>query len=285
MSEEIEKLLRQPLDKFRFGVEKSNAGFSNIWFLEQRKGKNDLYFGARNGLFSAETNLGSTKVSLHASGICHIKHRSHKADIETNIRWRRPITPSKGAVHVASVHFPTDFIKEWGQLKLKPNKKAFIAGAASSGQSVEFMFFYSMKKEEEISEKLKSVGLPLINIDFSSGEYVYIVVRYIEFIHKLPSIEQWSLPHGAISALEKGGSVDNVSAIYFNKVEDGGCLHVINIQGISFTADDLIDARRTYTDYLKSRDGWYRISALCILTCRAWRSRLSTLIRKISSKE
>jgi hypothetical protein len=219
-------LLDRPLDKFRFGTELEGSGFSNIWFAYQRK--SDLYLGARMGRNADGLKGGSTKVSFHGSGVCHVKCGEN-----TQRRWRRPTTPSSGGVHFASVHFPTDLTQSWGRLRLRPDRTAAIISAASLGKEVEFMFFYSFEVGEIFENRLTKakIGFPIIQMDFPTGEYVHVAVRYRPYEKWVPPADHWQLPPDAADALRAGNKIENISAISWSHVEDNGCLHLTNIQG------------------------------------------------------
>lgn len=228
MTLDAANLLSRPLDKFRFGTQLNETSFSNIWFAHQRQ--NDFYLGARNQPYANQITRGRTKVSFHSLGTCHIK-TVDQAGEHTRLCWRRPPTPSTGAVHVASVHFPTDLTRSWGHLTLKPNKIAMIVSAARSGGDVEFAFFYSMEPQEQIDERLRKIGIPLVQIDFPSGEYVHVAIRYAEYTNWVSPVASWSIPSDVSSELVDGAKIENISALSWNNVEDGGCLHITNIQG------------------------------------------------------
>lgn len=101
------------IDKFRFGVFSGGKRRSSLWVAVANG--NDLYIGAR-------VIMNRLKVSLHGSGICqvaflndyvqevHDRGRDALKD-RTIVRWKRPETPPTGALCVASIRFPTDFLQ------------------------------------------------------------------------------------------------------------------------------------------------------------------------------
>jgi len=99
---------------------------------------NEYYIGARHV-------MGSTKISLHQSGICRValteKHfNALPGDGLTQppdramVKWKRPPTPDVGAAHVASIIFPTEFLR-LAEPQGTRKKPLIIFGAAPPRQS------------------------------------------------------------------------------------------------------------------------------------------------------
>ena len=89
---------------FRFAVGSPETGYSTPWTAFGHG--NDYYIGARHF-------MGSTKISLHESGICRVALTEHhyqqilKDKLETPpdraiVKWTRKATPEQGAVHALS---------------------------------------------------------------------------------------------------------------------------------------------------------------------------------------
>jgi hypothetical protein len=244
-SKDVAKIFSKPVDKLRFGVMKNDKEFSNIWYFMQQMKKgiytDDIYFGACSGLYSASRKLKTIKISLHESRCCHVKTYDENHNEQRIIRWIRPPTPDNGYMHVASIHFPTELIKEWGVLELKKDKKskeykkAFIFSCAPENGNAEFMIIYSMRNGDEISDELNGIAFPFVHAKLSTGEYVHVVFRYRNAIFSVPNFTEWGFPDEAIDAVKRGGSIDNISAIWCTKKNDNKPLDVINIQGISLS--------------------------------------------------
>jgi len=67
------------------------------------------------------------KVSLHGSGICHVKV-AHGGTVETKPRWKRPPTPATGALHVATVSFPGGYNRGFRPAVGTPKKSCLASG-------------------------------------------------------------------------------------------------------------------------------------------------------------
>jgi hypothetical protein len=92
---------------------RAEAGYLSPWAAFGSG--NEYYIGARHA-------MGSSKISLHQSGICRIAlTEKHFAALPAEgltqpsdrvmVKWKRQPTPEIGAAHVASIIFPTEFLK------------------------------------------------------------------------------------------------------------------------------------------------------------------------------
>lgn len=211
------------LDKFRFGVEREDLGFSNIWYAEQRGG--DVYISARG-------TRGTTQISLHASGICHVKGRFADGN-RTLSRWRRASSPVSDAVHVLSVDFPSDFVYKWKSLeKLKLNRKLFTMTAAPPGHAVEFGFFYSREAPPMLEPRLTAKGFPIVYMDLPSHEYVWVVARLTKFNPaRFPQGPREI--SGVTSGFDEAGKIENLAMIAWTEPKDEQPVWVTNLQGLT----------------------------------------------------
>lgn len=101
-------------DKIRFAVAQNNGLRSAVWSAWGHK--SDFYLGIR-------CPLGSIKISLHASRICRVALTKDQADrmVREGIatpeqdralfKWTRAETPQVRAILVASVIFPTEYLR------------------------------------------------------------------------------------------------------------------------------------------------------------------------------
>lgn len=210
------------MDKFRFAVEKDGAGCSNMWFAEQ-KGR-DLYLSAR-----AANN--TVKVSLHGTGVCHIKGRGPRGE-ETLSRWYRAPTPDVGAVHALSVVFPTDLTHNWRPLeKLKQNKVAVTLPAAPAGHAIEFQFSFTRELPAVFEPRILLPDFPVVFFDLPSGEYIWVSARCVTFgSAQIPTGVQKAT--GTLS-MPPSGELKNVAMIGWTEPRDGAPVWVTNIQGIT----------------------------------------------------
>lgn len=213
----------EPLDKFRFAVERDGQ-FSQMWFMHVRG--SDVYLGAL-------PTQGAVKVTLHASRECHVK--AHEPSGETILsRWRRAATPADGAVHVLSVDFPTDLTFRWGPMRrLRPNRKALTISAAPPGHSVEFALFYSREPPTTLEPKLAGFGTPSISADMPSGEYVSVVVRHGRPFDPARVPLDGRTMAGTIPVLAPGQALENASMVAWSEPKDGRPMWLTNVQGLT----------------------------------------------------
>ena len=175
------------IDKIRlYVVDDEGRARSDVWFIHS----------TGDHVYAAPRKLGGAlKLSLHPAGAaqdgydCQFGHpRSHAHKQESRgyrpippMRWRRPSTPETGAVHVASILFPTDALV--GTVDI-PNdgKVKFGIPLAPVGQVAEAALFFSREAPASLESKFIQLGgTPLIYMDLLRGEFVSVVVRHASF--------------------------------------------------------------------------------------------------------
>jgi hypothetical protein len=224
---EIRARLDAPLDKFRFCVERGPEEYSTAWFADVRK--SDIYVSSR-------TAGSAIKISLHGSGICHVKVKGKAGNVDTTQRWRRANTPGDGLAHVLSVEFPTHLIYKWSKFpRLKQSQQLVCAPAAPPGECVEFRFLYSGLGIEALEGAARAHGFPLVNIDLPNGENVAIVVRRAPF-------DMTRIPVGAFQAtgsfpIEPGQKIEDAAMTWYTEPKDGEPLYATHCQGITIQRD------------------------------------------------
>lgn len=229
------------IDKLRFVVGDNASPRSSVWFVD----------GYRDDVYLSSRNLGgSFKCSLHASGWCHVAFESGYAarkresgiDIPRRalVRWRRPPTPPRGGVHVASVLFPTDFLRlDFPPLSPKPRRPVFNFKAAPPGQAVEVCVFYSGISMNEAEEPLSKIGLPIVCLSLDGGEFVHVVGRYQPF--PTDYVERMRQARGRMTELSPrdipraGETKRNLSVVGVNDPEIDGCIKLVEVNGLTLT--------------------------------------------------
>jgi hypothetical protein len=223
---------------FRFAVGNSLRGFSSVWTAFGNA--SDYYIGCR-------PSMGSIKISLHASGICRIALTDKQySELEKEglkqpadralVKWRRAKTPPIGAVHVASVIFPTDDLSLTEEPISKHKKPLIIFDAAPPGRAVEFGFFYSLEDDAAMEERYARIGKSIVCTTLDSGEYVTVVARITEFDKAcLPSQEQADKAPGHIlskEVLNIERELSHLTATFWNEPKDGETLRLVEIGGM-----------------------------------------------------
>ena len=189
----LDKLER--LDKIRFFiVDEDGKAVSSVWFMQ----------GQGQGVYVAPSNLGANlKLSFHPTGgsqdgcDCQFGHPRRYAENATAkgfypmrpLRWRRSPTPSSGALHIASIFFPTNDLMSAPQPP--PNGKIkFALPRAPRGMATEAGLFISREHPDQLEKKFLNLGaMPLAYSDFPGDEFVSLVVRHAE-CPIIPKIEQ-----------------------------------------------------------------------------------------------
>ena len=213
-------------------------GHSTSWTAFKRG--NDYYIGAR-GL------MGAQKISLHASGICRVAlteefynslpTKGLLQPLDRAIaKWRRSETPARGAVHVASIIFPSDYL-----VHAKPEgtyrKPLIIFGDVPPGKAFEFGFFYSREEIDDLGERLEKVGEPLFSTKLDDGTTVTLVSRLIVFDPSvLPTPEQLRGAHGRIfskEATKPEYEKTGLTGHFWNQPDDGKSLIMYEIGGLA----------------------------------------------------
>ena len=229
---------------FRFAVGSAEAGHSSMWTAFGTG--NEYYIGARHV-------MGSSKISLHQSGICRValteKHFSALlSDGLTQprdralIKWKRPPTPDIGAAHVASIIFPTEFLK-LPEPQGIPKKPLIIFGAAPPGKAVEIGFFYSREDPATLEPKLLQIGHPIVCTTLDNGEMITVVAREADFDRAvLPSQDKLDKSSSNIHSKDVHAIKDelkNLTGMFWNDPGDVGSLMIIEVGGMSLRRNEI----------------------------------------------
>ena len=223
------------LKKIRVAVGTADQLLSSVWFFSGNKGC--LFIGA--------VGLGGTlKASFHESGKSHIRFGPDIKELSSAYvtKWQRPTTPPAGAVHVASIFFPTNFLK--GTTAIPKNVPTLIRlERAPSGSAIELGLFYSREPMNELEPKLAKVGLPMVHIGLESGEGVSIVASQRTFdptrLGPMAALadENGSLPlpppKWIADEAKSASSIGNLSSILINEPSNqGGILQLVQVSGL-----------------------------------------------------
>lgn len=171
-------------DKIRFYVaDEDGRARSAQWFVHSQG----------NHVYAAPKGLGGAlKLSLHPIGgandgcDCQFGHPRTHADYQTTrgftpmrpLRWARPPTPEHGALHVASILFPIDYLGAAPQ-PAEDGKPKLALPAAPPGHATEAGLFISRQLPSILEDGfIRAGGTPLIYMDLPNGEFVSLVVRY-----------------------------------------------------------------------------------------------------------
>jgi hypothetical protein len=229
---------------FRFAVGSAETGHSATWTAFGTG--SEYYIGARHA-------MGSSKISLHQSGICRValtekQFNALPGDGLTQppdralIKWKRPPTPDIGAAHVASIIFPTEFLK-LPEPQGTPKKPLIVFGAAPPGKAVEIGFFYSREAPATLEPKLLQIGHPIVCTTLDNGEMITVVAREADFDRAvLPS--QDKLNKTPMNVLSKDvhaikDELKNLTGMFWNNPGDVGSLMMIEVGGISLRRNEI----------------------------------------------
>jgi hypothetical protein len=223
--------------RFRFAAI-GPKGHSATWTAFGRG--NEYYVGAR-------PLMGSMKVSLHGSGVCRValteKHYqalpleglSQPAD-RAFLKWKRAEIPLKGAVHVASIVFPSDHLV-LPQPAGSSGKPVVIFGDAPLGNAVEVGFFFSREDLINMEDRFLRIGKPILGTTLEDGTVVSVVVREIEFdASVLP--QQEKLNNAACTVLSRElhqieHEQGDFTGLFWTKPADGQTFFLYEIGGVA----------------------------------------------------
>lgn len=186
---------------------------------------------------------------MHASGAVRFalaeKYASRLATTEqvnpdrALLKWRRPSTPERGAVHALTLAFPTDYLLARRPATMGTETKPVIAlPPAPAGQALEVGLFYSREEPASLEEKLASAGLPLGYNSLPSGEIVSIVLRNAPFTTDVTArlgARRLTLLNDELTKQAIGQSLDDLSAFLLNDPNKDGFPKVTQVSGLRMT--------------------------------------------------
>ena len=206
-------------NKIRLAVGTPEGPRSAWWYVHMEKGAN-VYVGAHS-------LGGHLKLSLHGDRWCQFGFPSSRLDVMRKaglpapknhyfFRWQRSLTPEKGAVHVASIIFPTDLLNKEPP-PIQSRKITFLYRPAPIGHALEFAIFYSTEPACSLEERFLRMGAPMIYNQLDSGELVHLINRVIPFDTPAFVAGDWGRPQplsGAVGVLQPGRSMEALRASY-----------------------------------------------------------------------
>lgn len=152
------------------------------------------------------------------------------------VRWKRPTTPPVGAVQVASILFPTDFLL--GSIPpFEPGRKRIALPLARSGHAIEIGVFYSRDCPSIIKNDLNNAGTTSLGyMSLPSGEHVVIAAREVPFDPStIPQLYKWGrIGHALSGALAVGEVINNCgAAMLHHKPANGEVATLAEINGVA----------------------------------------------------
>lgn len=243
-SEEIEKFLSEAIKAPRFLItDDDDRPRSSTWFF-QTTGDN-VYLGPRG-------TGGKAKLSFHPPGSgrdgCdsqwglvrqYAEEESTKGftDLLKPVRWVRPAAPTKGAVIVASIAFPADYMKG----AVAPSEgtgKRIAFPLAPAGQATVIDIFFAREAPEKTEQAFIASGrTPFIYSDLPCGEFVSLTARQVPFDSGYIPQGSWTSGVKPMSgAPQAGESAENLHAtLVVGRPETGRPIQLIEVNGLSLT--------------------------------------------------
>lgn len=187
---------------------------------------------------------GSLKLSIHRDGNCQYGttgpyfQKAKERGIEefpSLTRWRRPPTPEAGAVHLASILFPTDFLRS--TTVATPTKLKFALPLAPPGHALEVMMFYANIEPSLAEQMLRDRGITAFSyMTLLCGEIAILAARQVpfeaEFIPDLKKAAGQMRPLLGAPAL--GEKMSGLHAVLMHKKpSDGEAVHLAEINGFT----------------------------------------------------
>jgi hypothetical protein len=231
-----------------FICDERNQIRSQCWYF--RSEGNEVYIGPG-------PTGGTSKLSFHSRGgssrdgcdsqwgltrpYAERERQLGTAEVLLPVRWKRPLTPSVGVVQVASILFPTDFLR--GTIPaFKSGRKRVALLLASPHHAIEIGVFYSFDEPSIIRINLNNAKGKFIGyMSLPNGENVVIAAREVPFD---PAIISGTLELGCAGHLLSGapavGEVNkNSSALMLHhRPADGEMATLAEINGIPVKRDN-----------------------------------------------
>lgn len=219
-------------DKLRFGAKASDGRCSSSWIAIRRK--SDVYLGVRS-------LSGKLKLTLHKDGRAHIaltdnfypQLRDEGVPLPPSrhfTRWRMPDVPDDGAVHVASVVFPSRFLRP--RPPLKPNETVFWEPAPELG-ALEVGVFYGRQLATFASGSRLRFWTRL-----GDGRVVMVAVRNTDAdaTHVVDRLSRPNTMYALSAALwnaSPGEAIASCAAFVWSDVRDGQAVVIWEVTGLS----------------------------------------------------
>lgn len=221
--------------RFRFAVGDPEHNFSTRWTA----------WGSNTDFYIASPPLGITKVSLHRFQYCQVaiegsliekrKEKGLPVPVDRALtKWhRKPLSDAGAVVHVASVLFPTNHLKNTTVPRSTEKEPLFLIEPAPPGSAVEFGFFYSREAAKILEPRLQRLGRPLIRVTLDDGDSVSIVIRQRPFDSPLLLSAGRQLK-GIMNADIPVSTERSVTAAVWNDPDEDGtsCLRIVEVGGV-----------------------------------------------------
>ena len=146
-------------------------------------------------------------------------------------RWKRPETPSVGVVQVASIMFPTDFLR--GTIPpFKSGLKRLPITLAPPGHAIEVGLFYSRADPPTTRTELENAERSCLDyFSLPSGENVALAWCVIPFDPALIPPPSKGVGHALSGAPKPGEAIENCGGVAYSIPPDGQMLTLVEING------------------------------------------------------
>ena len=225
-------MTRSKVERFRFGVGSDEDGYSSVWLM--CRDRNDVYLGIRDA-------MGMIKIDFHEDGNCFLMigkefhEDQNMGPGRALVAWKRPKTKQGGVSHVASLVFPTGFLK--GNLIVgKESKKILWIQPAPDGRAVEIGVFFTYEKPAIATNKYLGGVTQIFSTKLLNGQNVLMAGQKIDFDSNRTR-EKFSHMRGkAIRpelGLDPGESITNATFHFYNSPKDGETFWITEIGGLN----------------------------------------------------
>jgi len=230
-TDEFDRAVR---DRFRFAISRKDGRHSHTWAVWGKK--NDFYITSRSIGGQIKTSLhdkGGFRVHFDKNFLWQMKAVGREPPKREVVLWPKPLVPETGAVHVASVLFPTDYLTADAPKSTK--QKPIFIFEAPAGRAVEVGFFYSLEGVAALEPKFSKIGVPCICTTLDNCHSVLTVVRVRDFAPNV--LPKSDLPSSGVymfdeDGLGPGGALTNCHAVLWNDPKKDGLLKMIEIGGV-----------------------------------------------------
>jgi len=216
--------------KLRLAVAEGDKIGSSIWRIWKHRTADDIYFAVRS-------LAGAIKVSLHASGLCHLAFsyqywsagKALNAARRDLISWTREDVGPNGWRSAAQIYIPAEFLADTGQTI---DAETYLISAPQPGKAVIIDMIYSRRGIGELRRPPGSIELG--NATLSDGHYFIILGGIVPFDVEAFKLDN-RLDRPRLAGLSNPELLDVNRAVIYSDAEKERHLKLVDIGGIKLT--------------------------------------------------
>ncbi len=234
----VDHLLAAWAKRLRFAVKGFDGRFSTAWAVWEHR--DTLYVASRSV-------SGCLKISLHPEGgyrfaftkefYPNIKDRSPAFRTRDLVIWPKPNLSNAKATLVASISFPTDYLRS-GPPPSSAKSKYLLFEAPPAGWATIVGFFLSRLPPEQLEPSFLRFGKPLFHWSFEDQSGLSLVGWVDKFDSRILPTSFASSAMVPLTASGKIGDVDlraNLTCMFWNRPAPGEPLRLVEAGGVTLS--------------------------------------------------